>query len=277
MKRRYRTDLLSLRYHRLDVLMYLDTMHFKTKSLAQHKCAQIFATDDFTVAYPMRAERHIRDTLRTLAEDVGIPRELLTDNVNAMTGYEADFNKQARFLKIKMRSIEPCNKKQNKGERIIGELRRRWREKRRKKNIPSWLWDYVLVWCVEIHSRTYNHKTHRTGLERFTGDMPDISEWLDFDIYDQVWFWDSPGKEENPRPGWWLGVSHPIGSALCYWVIDERCDCHGGCCSDFRLASYCPLGDIQKVDLCQTFRLARQREIMKVLFYSYTTPFMVNV
>ena len=139
-----------------------------------------------------------------------------------MTGYEADFNKQARFLKIKMRAIEPHNKKQNKGERIIGELRRRWRDKQRKKNIPPWLWDYVLVWCAEIHSRTYNHKTHRTGLERLTGDMPGISEWQEFDIYDQVWFWDSPGKEENPHPDRWLGVSHCVGSALCYWVIDEK-------------------------------------------------------
>ena len=73
--------------------MYSDTMHFKTKSLAQHKCAQIFATDDFAVAYPVRAERHIGNTLRTPAEDVGIPRKLLTDNVNVVTGYEADFNK----------------------------------------------------------------------------------------------------------------------------------------------------------------------------------------
>ena len=100
-----------------------DTMHFKTKSLAQHKCVQIFTTDDFAVAYPVCAERHIGDTLRTLLEDVGIPRELLTNNANAMTGYEADFNKQWRFLEIKMRSIEPHNKKQNKGERMIGELR----------------------------------------------------------------------------------------------------------------------------------------------------------
>ena len=59
---------------------------------------------------------------------------------------------------------------------------------------------------------------------RLTGDMPDISEWLDFDLYDKVWFWDSPHKEENPRPGCWLGVSHRIRSALCYWVIDHKGD-----------------------------------------------------
>ena len=122
----YHTDLLSLWYRHLDVLMYSDTMHFKVKSLNQNKCTQIFATDDFAIAYPVQAECHIRDTLWTLAEDVRIPRELLTNNANAMMGPDADFNKQAHFLRIKMRTIEPHNKKQNKGEWVIGELRCRW-------------------------------------------------------------------------------------------------------------------------------------------------------
>ena len=43
--------------------------------------------------------------------------------------------------------------------------------------------DYALLWCAEIFSRTYNHKTERTGLEHLTGDMPNISEWLEFDLY----------------------------------------------------------------------------------------------
>ena len=139
-----------------------------------------------------------------------------------MTGHESDFNKQAQFLRIKMHSIEPQNKKQNKGKRVIGELTWRWQDKHRQKNMPRRLWDFALVWCAEIFSHTYNAKTQRTGLERLTGDTPGISEWLDFDMYEQVWFWDSPAKEENPRPGRWLGVSHHIGSALCYWVIDGK-------------------------------------------------------
>ena len=88
--------------------------------------------------------------------------------------------------------------------------------------MPRCLWDYTLAWCAEIYSHMYNAKSQRTGLERLTGDTPDISEWLEFDIYDQVWFWDSPGKEENPKPGCWLGVSHRIGSALCYSLIDVK-------------------------------------------------------
>ena len=56
LRRHYRTDLLSLWYHRLNVLMYSDKMHFKVKLLNQNKCAQIFATDDYATAYPVCAE-----------------------------------------------------------------------------------------------------------------------------------------------------------------------------------------------------------------------------
>ena len=165
LRRHYRTNLLSLRYCRLNVLMYSDTMHFKVKSLNQNKCAQIFASDDYATAYPVCVERHIGDTLRMLAEDIGILHELLTDNMNAMTGHEADFNKQAWFLHIKMHSTEPHKKKQNKCEQVIGELRCRWQDKCRQKNMPRCLWDFALVCCAKIFSRTYDAKMQRMGLE----------------------------------------------------------------------------------------------------------------
>ena len=67
----YRRDLLLLCFCCLDMLMYSDMMHFKVKSLAQHTCAQIFATDDYVLAYPVCAEWLIPETFCTLAEDVG--------------------------------------------------------------------------------------------------------------------------------------------------------------------------------------------------------------
>jgi hypothetical protein len=30
----------------------------------------------------------------------------------------------------------------------------------------------------------------RPGYEQVTGETPDISEWLDFEFYDLVWWWD---------------------------------------------------------------------------------------
>ena len=222
LRRRYRTDLLSLNYRRLNTTMFADTMKFKTTSLNQNVCAQVYTTGDFVIAYPLRAERLLGSTLTTLAEDVGVPTQLITDNASAMVGAQTQFQEAVRRLRIKFQTIEPHTSRQNKAERVIGELRRRWRDKRRKKNIPRRLWDYALIWCAQIMSRTFNNRLGRTGIEAVTGDTPDISEWTDFDIYDRVWFWDAPGKEDNPKPGRWLGVAHRVGSALCYWVLDAN-------------------------------------------------------
>ena len=153
LRRQYQMDLLSLKYRCLNTTMYTDTMHFKVKSLTQHKCAQLYATNDFATAYPVWAERFIGNTLGLLAEDVGIPREMITNNAMVMTGPETEFAKQVRFLRIKMKSTEPYHSRQNKGEWIIGELCRRWHDKRRKKNMPCRLWDYALVWCTGIFSK----------------------------------------------------------------------------------------------------------------------------
>ncbi len=62
----------------------------------------------------------------------------------------------------------------------------------------------------------------RTGYEQVTGKTPDISKFLDFDFYDLVWY--HPGvhpsiSEDNQVLGRWLGVSHRIGSDMCYWVM----------------------------------------------------------
>jgi hypothetical protein len=72
----------------------------------------------------------------------------------------------------------------------------------------------------EIMSRIASGRDGRTGIERITGETPDISEWLDFDICDLVWIWDNPNAVENPRLGRWLGVAHRVGSDLCCWVIN---------------------------------------------------------
>jgi hypothetical protein len=90
------------------------------------------------------------------------------------------------------------------------------------RSIPSRLWDFGLIYESEIMSRTARGSEHRTGIERLTGDTVDISEWLDFELYDPVWYMHSPGAEDNPRLGRWLGVAHRIGSDMCYWVLDDK-------------------------------------------------------
>jgi len=92
------------------------------------------------------------------------------------------------------------------------------------KGVPKRLWDYGLIWASEINNQTARGPEARTPLEAITGNTPDISEWLDFNFYDWCWFWQGPthelteSKAENRIV---LGVAHPIGSDLCYWILTE--------------------------------------------------------
>jgi hypothetical protein len=75
------------------------------------------------------------------------------------------------------------------------------------------------VYECEILSRMARGPDFRPGVEILTGDTVDISEWLDFEFYDPVWYWHRPGDDDNPRVGRWLGVAHRVGSNLCYWIL----------------------------------------------------------
>ena len=58
-----------------------------------------------------------------------------------------------------------------------------------------------------------------------TGQTADISEWLDFEFYDLVWWLDRPTKpnftDHTRRLARWLCVSQRVRSDLCYWLITD--------------------------------------------------------
>ena len=57
-----------------------------------------------------------------------------------------------------------------------------------QKRVPKRHWDFGLVWRAGIFNRTTRGQSGRTGIEEVTGQTPDISEWLDFDFYDLVYW-----------------------------------------------------------------------------------------
>ena len=59
-------------------------------------------------------------------------------------------------------------------------------------------------------------------MEALTGDTIDISEWTEFEFYDLVVFWDDRENETKQSIGGWLGPSHHIGGALCYYILNEK-------------------------------------------------------
>jgi hypothetical protein len=56
--------------------------------------------------------------------------------------------------------------------------------------VPRWLWDYGLVYIAEIQSILAPGANLQPGIERLACDTINISEWLDFDFYDRIWYWD---------------------------------------------------------------------------------------
>ena len=58
-----------------------------------------------------------------------------------------------------------------------------------------------------------------------TGETPDLSKWIDFEVFDRVWFYDQKKIKidgSGRRLARSLGVAHRIGSSdLCYWLLLE--------------------------------------------------------
>ena len=220
--RRYRTDLLSQRLRRLSSRFFTDTAFAKEASILGNTCAQIFTDGDgFVMAIPMKSKAEAGEKLHVFCKDVGIPNELHMDNAPEMIGPNSLFQKVCKEKMINCSTIEPHSPWQNKCENIIGVIKTKAKGRRIRRRIPKQLWDFGIVWECEIYSRTANREG-TTGMQRLTGDTTDISEWIDFEFYDLVKYWDDRSDENKSSIGRWLGVSHHVGSALCYWILTNK-------------------------------------------------------
>ncbi len=223
--RRYRTDLLQLHYRRLNTSFYTDTMFSKTKSLKGYTCCQIFTdSKGFIWAEPMKTKGDAGNALRKFIQDVGIPNKLIYDGSKEQCGQGTVFQKTIVKNQIRDHTTEPETPNQNRAEDSIRECKRRWKQRLIKRRVPKRVWDFGIVWESEILSRMCRHNNTFSGMERITGDTQDISEWLDFEFYDLCWYWDVPNDWDNPKIGRWLGVSHRVGSAMCYWILTHSCE-----------------------------------------------------
>lgn len=217
--RGYRTDLLSQRLRRLDCKFFTDTLFAKVKSLSGNSCAQLYYDPNgFMYVYPMMSKGQAGESLDIFVNDVGIPNRLTYDGAAEQVKRGTRFHESIRHYRINDHVIEPYSPWQNRAESGIRILKSKWKRMMIKRQVPKRLWDFALVWICQVYSRSAT-KSGRTGYEIITGDTPDISEWLDFTFYDWVWYWHPPDANSNPHVGRWLGVSHRVGSALCYWIL----------------------------------------------------------
>ena len=224
--RRYRVDHLDLHSNRLKGKWYVDWMPSKTRSITQCTGSFVYTNGEFTQVYPKESNtaEYANMSLNEFCADVGIPEKLKSDRAPELCGRQSAFLHNAKKKGIDLTYAEPERKNQiHKVDLEIRELKKRWHHKKKTKQIPERVWDFGIKHSAEIQQiLPRNSLNGRTGLEAVTGKTPDISEYCDFDIWDLIWYF--PGvhpsiSQDNRKLGRWLGVSHRIGSDMCYWIM----------------------------------------------------------
>ena len=225
--RRYRTYHPDLHRNQLDVTMSSDTLFAKVKSLQGNTCAQLYTTGKYTRLFPLpdKSADSIGGTLLDVLNNVGVPKEMVTDLASEMCGRHTPFRKELVKRGVAIKNAEKGRHGQNAiAESEINQVKRRWKDLMTRKNVPARLWDFALVWISEIVSRLARGKDGLPGMEQITGQTEDISEWLDFDFYDLVWWHENEKSDtttDSVHLGRWLGVSHRVGSDMCYWILTK--------------------------------------------------------
>ena len=224
--RRYRVDHLNLHRRRLTDTFYMDTLFSKVKSLNGMECAQLITNGSFTRVYPMesKSSHDIAQALTEFVDDVGVPGTLICDFATGQTGKNTKVMKVIRRNQIRLLPAEKGRgtKRNHKAETEIREIKTKWKTRMRKNQVPSRLWDYGLVYISEVQSLLARGTDQRPGIEKVLGQTVDISEWLDFDFYDRVWYWDHQKTDmtnEQAKIGRWLGIAHRVGSDMTYWIL----------------------------------------------------------
>ena len=225
MTRRYRVDHIHLHHTYLSGKWTIDHIDAKYKSIRGHTGAIVISNGNLVAVYPTASKSDLDSTesLRRFTEDIGIPANLKCDMAAAFVGRHTDFQRLVQKMNINLTYSEPYRHDQlQQIDVAIRELKRKWRSKMGHKNVPRRLWCFGLEHQARLMHFIPRGQNERSGYEMITGRTPDISEYLDFDFYDLVWYWRMPNpslSQHDRELARWMGVAHRVGSDMCYWLM----------------------------------------------------------
>jgi len=205
---------------------YMDWVQSNTKSIHNHTGAFFIGNGRYVDCYPQ--QRHTSndatDALASFVMDVGTPERLKVDSAAEFTGQNSEFVSYARKKGIDVSYAEPHRHEIGPIDVQIREAKKRWQEGKCTKDIPKRLWNYGIKHATQIMQVT-PMEGRRTAFEEVTGKTPDISELLDFEFYDLVWYWNGvhPSLGDDAKDlGRWLGISKKVGTGMTYFVLTRN-------------------------------------------------------
>jgi hypothetical protein len=183
----------------------------------------MFATaNGFCEAYPMKTKGDAGDKLNAFITKHGIPSSLHTDG--AKEEQLGKWNEVRKKFLLTQTSTEPHTPQQNRTELEIRDTKDHYRRIMDRKRVPEALWDFGITYTTDVRQVISRpNLDYRSAIEVLTGNTPDISNFLDFEFYQWIKYFD-PAAFPSSREmlGRWLGHAHGVGQALCYYILKEN-------------------------------------------------------
>jgi hypothetical protein len=123
MSRRFRTNDRQLRYRRLPIDCFTDTLISNTAYRRNNKYAQIFTTaEEWCRAYPMAKKSLAHEGLSLMFQREGVPNTMVMDGAREQT--MGLFRKKCRDAGTHVKQTEPHTPWSNAAEAAIRELKK---------------------------------------------------------------------------------------------------------------------------------------------------------
>ena len=204
-----------------------DTFFSSLPAIGGNTCAQVFygLVSHYINVYPMHTESHAIDTLQDFMRYEGIPLIIRSDNSKTQR-YNKAWVELLRTYLVPAEFSEPHNQQQNPVElRAIKWLKQNIKIIQRKSGAPLKLWSYIAKYLADIHNITADETLGwKTPHFLRKGIMPDISPYLQFTFYEEVYYLDTDEKFPHSKElrGWWVGVAHHVGDHMCFEILTEK-------------------------------------------------------
>jgi len=220
-ERRFRTRRNQLKFPTSSRLVYSDTMFPQVKSVNGKTCAQVYTDglgwDHF---YPMKARSEAGDTLDMFVqENQWIPQVIVTDGAMEQVG--GTWPEIRKKWGIRQRLTEPYSPWQNRAESSVYEIKKAIKRMTRRSGSPKRLWNYLGEHVAAIRRLTAHDFYGLDGQvpeALYRGGIADISEYIQFDWYQYVWYFD---QHKEKHLGRWIGVAKDVGAPMTFWILPK--------------------------------------------------------
>jgi hypothetical protein len=151
--KRYKTNGRQLRYRRLPVTMYTDTMYSTILSRQMNKAAQIFTTDfGFVRAFPLKKEKEGHEDFSLLFHRGGVPNIMVMDGSKAQV--EGELRRKLSDAGCRIKKTEPLTQSSNMGEGAVRELKKVVGRQMMRSGYPKRLWEDCIIREAYVRSHT---------------------------------------------------------------------------------------------------------------------------